>query len=127
MIEMQAEVGQALEQVKTSLRAEQEALQRFERLFRRSPAPMEITVLPERRFTDANDAYLKALGYTKADLIGKTAAELALSSPQHQGGMNAKLQAEGRIAEVELNFRRKDGTVFNGIFSGEIISLHDQH
>ncbi|MDP2996131.1 MAG: PAS domain S-box protein [Bryobacterales bacterium] len=48
--------------VSKDLSEEREAQQRFERLFRNNPAPMALTTLPHRRFSDVNDASLKAFG-----------------------------------------------------------------
>ena len=56
-----------------NLTAEQEAKQRFERLFHHNPAPMALTSLPDRRLVDVNDAWLNVLGYTRDEVIGKTA------------------------------------------------------
>ena len=48
--------------VSRDLTREQEALQKFESLFRGNPALMALTSQPEGKFTDVNDAYLSALG-----------------------------------------------------------------
>ena len=42
--------------ISKNLTAEQEAQQRFERLFRNNPTLMALSSLPDRRFTDVNDA-----------------------------------------------------------------------
>jgi PAS domain S-box-containing protein len=108
-----------------NLSAEQEAQQRFERLFRNSPALMAFSSLPDQRFVDVNDAFLKTLGYARAEVIGKTVAELG-SFPQaeQQAALAVKLQAEGRLAGVSLQVRRKDGAVLDGLFSAEVIDIH---
>jgi PAS domain-containing protein len=108
------------------LRAEQEAQQWFEKYFATARPRWRFSALTERRFNDAIDAYLKRRDTPKPISSVRTAAELGLSSPAQQAGMKAKLLAEGRIGEMELEFRRKDGTIFNGIFSGEIIDLYDR-
>ena len=59
-----------------NLTAEQEAQQRFERLFRNNPAPMALSLLPEQRFFDVNNAFLNTLGYAKGEVIGRTVGEL---------------------------------------------------
>jgi len=110
------------------LSAEQEAQQRFEHLFRGNPALMALSDIAERRFTDVNDAYLKALGFSRGEVIGKTTTELGLFvDPQQQADLAQRLQAEGRIAGFELQVRAKDGTILDGLFSGELISTQGQH
>jgi PAS domain S-box-containing protein len=106
------------------LTAELEAQQRFERLFRNNPALMSLATLPERRLFDVNDAFLAATGYSRNEVIGKTPAELGLfPNPEQQNTVEARLHAEGRIVNYELQIRRKDGSVLDGLFSGEVVSI----
>ncbi|MEI8206412.1 MAG: PAS domain S-box protein [Kiritimatiellales bacterium] len=111
------------------LSAEQEAQQRFERLFRHNPALMALSTLPERTFADANDTFLKTLGYSKRDILGKTAATLGLfPHPEQQAAVAERLRAQRRISDFELHLRRQDGTIINGLFSGELTSSQgNQH
>lgn len=104
------------------LTAEQEAQQRFERLFCNNPAPMALSTIPERRLYDVNDAFLKALGYSRCEVIGKTSEEMGLFADQEQMDAVAKgLQANGRVADFEIRVRHKDGAILDGLFSGEVI------
>jgi PAS domain S-box-containing protein len=109
--------------VSKDLTAEQEAQQRFEQLFRHNPALMALSSFPDRKFVDVNDAFLKTLGYTKDEIIGKTSSELGIfvSSGQHKA-LSEKLLTCGSITDSELQIIRKDGTVLDGLFSGELIS-----
>jgi PAS domain S-box-containing protein len=104
------------------LTAEQEAQQRFERLFRNNPVLMGLSVLPERRFTDVNDAFVASLGYTKAEVIGRTAADLGLFSNADGQAVARCLETGARITNLEVQVHRKDGSILHGLFSGEVIS-----
>ena len=105
------------------LSTEQEAKQRFERLFRSNPTLMALSGLPDRRFTDVNNAFLQKLGYAREDVLGKTSAELNLFvHADEQAALAGDLLKAGRIADFELQVRRKDGTFLDGLFSGEVIS-----
>jgi PAS domain S-box-containing protein len=109
--------------VSKDLSAEQDAQQRFERLFRNNPTLMALSTLPDRRFSDVNDAFLKKLGYSRDEVIGRTAGELSLFPlPDQQAEVAGKLQAEGRVSEAEVLVRRKDGGLLEGLFSGEVIT-----
>jgi PAS domain S-box-containing protein len=110
-----------------NLTYELEAEQRFERLFRNNPTPMALSTVPGRRFADVNDAFLDVLGYAAPDVIGKTSSELGLFvSPAQQSALADRLLADGRVAGVELQVRRSDGTVLDGLFSGEVFSSQGQ-
>lgn len=105
------------------LSAEQEAQQRFERLFRHNPALMTLSALPDGRFVDVNEAFVQQLGYSREESIGRTSAELNLIPRQdHVAALAGQLDAEGRVTGLELQGRCKDGTLLDGIFSCEVIS-----
>ena len=108
--------------ISKDLSAEQEAQQRFERLFRHNPTLMAVSSIPERRFTDVNNILLSTLGYSAEEIIGKTSAEIGLFlNPQLQAAAADRLQSNGTFNELELQIRCKDGKILDGLFSGEII------
>jgi len=110
-----------------NITGEQEAQQRFELLFRNSPAPMALTVLPERRFVDANPALLHALGYSKDEVLGKTSLELGLFPDEGAIERSAKtLNSGARLTNLEFQARRKDGTLIEGILSAETVIIRGQ-
>lgn len=109
------------------LRAEQEAKQRFERLFRSNPNPIALSTLPDRRFMDVNEAFLKKTGYAREEIVGKTSAEIGLFlDPDESASVSEKLVADGRISDFEMRLRRRDGTVREGLFWGEVFSSQDR-
>ena len=74
--------------VSRDLSKEQEALQRFDRIFHRSPALMAVNTLPDLRFVDVNDALLETLGYVRDEVIGRSLLELdafpEVARPEHE-------------------------------------------
>jgi len=108
--------------VSKDLTTEQEALQKFERLFHGNPALMVVSSMPDRRFTDVNDAFLRAFGYSREEIIGHTGEELGLVvEPEKLHDVAERLQANERVADRELKVRCKDGTILDGFVSVEII------
>ncbi len=104
------------------LSVEQEALARFESLFRNNPALMAISTIPDNKFSDANQAFLARLGYSAEEVLGKASAELNLFvHPEQQAQVREQLRSTGHISEIELQVRRKDGQLLDGLFSGEIL------
>ncbi len=113
--------------VSKDLTAEQEAQQRFERLFRNNPAPMALSSASHGEFIDVNDAFLAALGYARKEVIGRTPADLDLFiHPDRQRAAAERIMREERIDSTELQVRRRDGGILNGLFSGELISSQGQ-
>ncbi|MFM2006072.1 MAG: hypothetical protein RLZZ09_1727, partial [Pseudomonadota bacterium] len=100
----------------------QEAQQRFERLFRHNPTLMALSSLPDRCFVDVNEAFLVTLGYTRDEIIGNTSTQLGLFvDPDQQAMVTEQLAIGGRVNELEVQVRGRDGRVLDGLFSGELI------
>jgi PAS domain S-box-containing protein len=113
--------------VSKNLSAEQEAQQRFERLFRNNPCLMALSSLPDQRFYDVNDAFLRVLGYRAEEVIGRTAGELGLFvEPERHAAVAGQLVREGHVGNIELPVRRRDGTALTGLFGGEVIRSQGQ-
>ncbi len=101
---------------------EQELLQKFNTIFENNPSLMAISELPSRKFTDVNKTFLTTLGYTKDEVIGKTAAELNLFiNPDEQQKVAEELKIRRRVHNIELQIKTKSGKIIDGIFSGEIL------
>ncbi|MDP3001421.1 MAG: PAS domain S-box protein, partial [Bryobacterales bacterium] len=62
-----------------------------------------------------------AFGYSRGEVIGKTAAELGMfPHPEQQQAVTDWVRAGGRIADFEVQLRRKDGTILDGLLSSEM-------
>lgn len=105
-----------------NLSKEQEALQKFNKIFQNNPALIAISTIPESIFTDVNDSFLTKTGYSKEELIGKTAEQLGLfNESEKQKLASVELAKTGRLHNLELEIITKSGKKLDGLFSGEII------
>jgi PAS domain S-box-containing protein len=105
-----------------NLSKEQEALLKFNKIFQNNPSLIAISTIPENIFTDVNDAFLTKTGYSREELIGKTADELGLFvESEKQRKASVELAQTGRLNNLELEIVTKSGVILNGLFSGEII------
>lgn len=108
--------------ISKNLSAEQEAQLRFEKLFHNNPALMALSALPERILIDVNSAMTKVLGYSREEMLGHTAFELGLFVDlENQAAMVERIRKEGAVRNWELQVRCKDGSVREGMFSGELV------
>ncbi|MEI6290759.1 MAG: PAS domain S-box protein, partial [Chloroflexota bacterium] len=109
--------------ISEDLSAEQEALDRFEGLFRNNPSLMALSDVDTRVFIDANQAFLKATGYAYNEVIGKTSAQLGLFiNPEEQAVVALQLKNYGKASNQELQIKCKDGQIIDGLFSGEVVN-----
>ena len=110
-------------------RAEEAARQsehRFEQVFHASPMPTTITTLADGKYVDVNDAWLDLFGYTREDVIGKTALSLGIwVHPEQRPAMIEQLRATGSLRNFEHRVRTKSGQARDVLLSAEIIQIGD--
>lgn len=108
--------------ISKDLTVQQAALERFEKIFDANPSLMGLTSIENGRFVQVNKSFLRNLGYSKNEVIGKTTLELGLFiDPKGQEDTARFLETEGEVNNIELAVRKKDGEIIAGLFSGEII------
>jgi len=108
--------------ISKDLTDQQEALQKFNRLFENNPALMALSSLPDRKFTEVNNEFVKKLQYSKEEIIGKTSKELDLFyDAESLDKIYNELNIRGVIRNVEMKIKTKRGRILQGLFSGEII------
>ncbi|GEM_PF-447542 len=99
--------------------------QRYRALYEKSPGLLR-TISMEGIVIDCNEAYAKALGYTKDEAIGtsffKHTAEKSVSDLRDDYD---KWQTTHQITHREIWMKRKDGTTFPCLMSGT--SLYDEN
>jgi PAS domain S-box-containing protein len=108
--------------ISKDLTKQQEALQKFNKLFENNPALMAVTTVPEGEFIEVNKSFLDKLGYREEEIIGRSSNEVDLFlKPEAHKLAVENLQNKGSINNIELKVKRKDGELLDGLFSGEII------
>jgi PAS domain S-box-containing protein len=123
--------------------------QRFSKAFHASPIAISIATLEEGRFIDVNESFLRLMGYTREEIIGRTAigaiANRTSVAHTRQGiiGRTAlelgmwlgakdrdafarKLREQGSIRDIESSFRTKTGAIRQGLGSAELIELNGE-
>lgn len=115
----------------TERRRMEEALQlsqiKFATIFRTSPDLIAITDRQSGRFLDVNDAFSRIMGYAKAEVVGRTSAELGTwGTADSRRLMVESLGQATRLMNFQTLFRRKDGEVFPALLSLEAVRIGEQ-
>lgn len=105
-------------------RALRESEERFARAFERSPLPSAISRVRDRIMVAANDQWLAAFGRGREEIVGKSAADIPMYGNEAEGvRIRKQVERDGYARNVDLRFVRKDGSLFDVIWSVEIIDI----
>ncbi len=108
--------------VSKDISKEQEALEKFNKIFDNNPALMALSSFPERKFVDVNDSFCEVLGYSKDEVIGKTTRELSLTMEFSKLDLaTAKLIKDGNFSNIHMKVNTNKGKTIEGLFAGELI------
>ena len=102
------------------------AEERFHKAFNSSPEGITISS-PEGRFLEANDAFLRLVGYTRPELLGKTSLELAIwAEPTVRARLVDQLQRNQNLRGMPGTLRTKSGETREVEISSDLIRLGDE-
>lgn len=115
-------IGSMLErrQARAALEASEE---RFAKAFHGNPDSITITRMHDGLFIDVNEGFHQLSGYTREEVLGKTAESLGIWRYADRGQMVAGLQREGRVRNLELPLVDKAGEVHVCRVSAVVIEL----
>jgi PAS domain S-box-containing protein len=97
---------------------------KFSRLFKLSPDAISLSDPQSGLLLEINDAYADVTGYESAELLGKTSVELGLFvNPQSRRRVVEELERIGHVKNMEVEFRRKNGSHVLCSVSGQFITI----
>ncbi len=88
------------------------------------PDAVAVTNVKDGRYRFVNDGFCSRTGYSREEVIGKTAYELNIySNPDDRFLLLEALQKTGRVVNLEIQFRRRDGSFSDSYFSAKFMDL----
>ena len=123
-----ADYNRTLEQqVAERTAALQESEAKFASAFRASPVAIAITTLIEGQYLDVNEAFCRIVGYSREEVIGRTATELGIfKNLTQRTSLIGMLQETGSIRNLEKEAYTRSGEVVTVLCSAELIDLDGQ-
>jgi PAS domain S-box-containing protein len=122
-----AERQAAAEHLRASEARLRESEERFSKAFHGSNARLAILDAETGRFLDVNDAFVRAYGYSREEIIGRTLLELGLwAEPAQREEAYRIYEREGRLRDFESRLRTRSGEVQVVLQSGDSISVGDR-
>lgn len=103
------------------------ANERFSKAFSVSPALMAISKIDSGEYIDVNNSFIKALGYTREEIIGRNSADLGIFSSESRELLKDELNRTGCIRNKEMIIYSKDGCAVHVIASVDFLELSGQN
>lgn len=98
--------------------------EKFSKAFHSSPDWFTISTLADGRYLEVNDGFLRATGYDRKEVIGKSALELGIwADPQERQAMVDALTHLGTMKNQHVKFRTKSGDIVTMLRSSELITI----
>jgi PAS domain S-box-containing protein len=98
--------------------------ERFSKAFSKGPLALTLTSARDHRYIDVNETFERLTGYSREEVVGRTAFELGLwPDPSERLRLLERLLAEGSLRDVEVAVRAKDGSIRPGLASAELIEI----
>lgn len=109
------------EHAEAALRLSEE---KYSKAFLSSPEYVTISTLANGRYIEANESFLQAFGYTRAEVIGSSAIDLGIwLNPEHRMQMRQLLESQGFLRNVEVSLCNQSGQILVVLLSAEIIEI----
>jgi len=116
----------------TECKQAEEALRESEQKFRLAfdtvPDSVTISSVKDGRYIYVNDGFCRISGYSREEVIGKSALELGLyADPADRERLVANLGEKGMVEAMEIRFRTKDGPMIDGLLSGRVFQYGEEN
>lgn len=97
--------------------------EKFQRVFMMNPNAMIISTLNEGRILEVNENGLKKTGFSREEMIGKSAVELGMLKAEERESLKKILEEKGAYENLELRLTDRMGNEHIGMFSAQMITL----
>ena len=96
----------------------------FRKAFKTSSDSVNINRLSDGMYVSANDGFLKLVGYTEEEVIGKTSIELNVWADINiRKQLVKELTDKGKVENFSAIFKKKDGSLIDGLMSASLIDI----
>ncbi|MGQ9896499.1 MAG: PAS domain S-box protein [Acidobacteriota bacterium] len=103
-----------------------ESEERFYRVFQVIPIATSIQTIPDGRYLDVNTAFTKLFGYSRAELIGRTALEIGLwDKLEERKRYYQELEKHGQVLDFRSSYRVRDGRLKEVLLSSVTLVIGD--
>ncbi len=101
--------------------------EKFSKAFHGSPDSIVITRADDGSYIDVNDAFLNHTGYSRDEVIGRSAAQMRIwADPEARMVMLRLLNRYGHVRNLDVRFRMKSGEIRELLWSADVIEYRGE-
>ena len=100
--------------------------EKFSKLFYINPSACGLNDLDDNKYTEVNEAFCTLLGFDKNEVIGKTALDLGILTPETISVILSKADNNGNITNAGASLKAKNGDVKHVLLSAGNINVQDK-
>ncbi len=107
--------------------ARKESEARFNAAFHNSPVIQSVIRFPSAQIVEVNDTFMKIMGYSREEVIGKTPFDLNFwTDTQKVQAYRARLFAEGFVRDYEMQIRPRNGSLRTILLSSQMVDIQGE-
>ncbi len=100
--------------------------EKFSKLFHINPSACGLSDLDDSTYVEVNEAFYNLFGFKKGDVIGKTASELGILTPEAKEAILLNADDNGNVTNVQANLGASNGDIKIVLLSSENIYVQDK-
>jgi PAS domain S-box-containing protein len=120
LVSMRDVTGRALAE-----EALREAADTFVGIFQSNPVALALVTVPGGTFVDVNEAFVAGSGYSRDEVIGRTARDVGIFADPHEAALlTSRLQEVRAVDGMEVQCRSRSGEIRTCRFTAGVIPVH---
>lgn len=115
--------AQDITQRKQAEQALRDNERKFSIIFNKAPFPASLTQLPDARLIDVNEAFEKAFGYSRQEVMARTTLDLGIHTADTREKMARTFRAQGTLRNHETTVRTRSGDERIVLVNSELVDI----
>jgi len=100
--------------------------EKYAKLFYNNHSACGLSEFETGRYFEVNDAFYNLFGFTSEEVIGKSALDLGILTPESSNDLISKVGEKDKIKNIEFNLIAKNGDIKHVLISGENIYIQNK-
>lgn len=98
---------------------------KFRAAFKSSLDAISISQLNDGKYIEVNEGFFNTTGFAESDVLNRTSKEINLwVDSKDRDRLVEILAQEGKVQNLEMKYRKKDGTIITGLTSANVIEIN---